>query len=225
MGHLLEEAVESFRRQTYLNKELVILNDCKSQKLECDVIGVRVLNVHHRYQTLGAKFNAMVVMASGDLLMPWEDDDISLPHRIEQAVGKIYGTEYWNPQRSWFWDDRGLHSDHQHGVCHNASVFTPDAWFRSGMYPETSGNQDAEMDRRLRGYCKALNPPLEDTRDWSYLYRWGVSDCHLSGNHHHQRFWDEWGKKPIVEGEFKIRPQWHMPYDKLCLERCKEVAA
>jgi glycosyltransferase involved in cell wall biosynthesis len=36
---LLEEAIESFLRQDYAEKELLVLNDCAGQELVCDAPG------------------------------------------------------------------------------------------------------------------------------------------------------------------------------------------
>jgi cellulose synthase/poly-beta-1,6-N-acetylglucosamine synthase-like glycosyltransferase len=50
--HLLEEAIESFLRQDYPNKELIVLNDCPGQELICDGPGVRVVNVGERFLSI-----------------------------------------------------------------------------------------------------------------------------------------------------------------------------
>jgi hypothetical protein len=41
---LLEEAIESFLRQDYAYKELLVLNDCPGQELICDAPDVFVIN-------------------------------------------------------------------------------------------------------------------------------------------------------------------------------------
>ena len=84
---------------------------------------VRVVNLPDRYRTLGEKYNAMVSLASGSLLAPWEDDDISLPHRLELSRERLGDRDYFNPRRYWFLDDDGLHWDHPMGVGHNLSLF------------------------------------------------------------------------------------------------------
>jgi glycosyltransferase involved in cell wall biosynthesis len=50
--HLLEEAIESFLRQDYANKELIVLNDCPGQELLCDAPGVRVVNAAERFPSI-----------------------------------------------------------------------------------------------------------------------------------------------------------------------------
>lgn len=203
-GRLLAEAVWCFLQQDYPNKELVILNDCAPQRIVCNAPGVVVINLQNRFPTLGEKYNALVRCSSGDLLLPWEDDDLSLPWRIRQSVERIGTNAYWNPQRSWYCNAGVLHSDHAHGVCHNASAFVHSAWWGVGGYPATNGDQDAIFDSRLRRWSVA-EPLGEDTREWSYVYRWGVSPLHLSGAADMNALYAAAGKLPIEAGTFEIR--------------------
>jgi glycosyltransferase involved in cell wall biosynthesis len=238
--HLVEEAVESFLRQDYPNKELVILNDTPGQRLVCHADGVRVVNVDKRIASLGEKRNKLCRLASGDLFAPWDDDDISLPHRLSQAVERLCqcATEhgivhhaspqhhYFNPQRSWWLHGQTLHHDHSHGYCHNASIFTRAAWAAVGGYPAVSGSEDAEMDGLLRR-LGPLPPRLPDQpSEWSYVYRWGVSPCHLSGiaggptTDPHAPHYASIGQRPTVAGEFWMRPHWRDDYTARCVGAC-----
>ena len=84
---------------------------------------MRVVNDPQRFRTLGEKYNALVSLAAGSLLAPWEDDDISLPHRLELSRERLGERDYYNPARYWYLDRHGLHSDHAMGVGHNLSLF------------------------------------------------------------------------------------------------------
>lgn len=230
--HLVEEAVESFLRQDYPadRRELIILNDTPEQFLipPCGTFdgencrlgkdNIRIYNRQERITSLGEKRNALVELAIGDLLLPWDDDDISLPHRISQAVARVGPAHYWNPQRSWFLDARGLHHNHRHGYCHNASVFTGQAWKQVGGYPAVSGSEDADLDRLLKA-LGALPPRLsDDSSEWSYIYRWGVSSRHLSGQaggpigDPHAPHYRQIGQEAIIPGRFALRPHWREDY-------------
>ena len=84
---LLEETIESFHRQDYKEeKELVILNDCAEQILEYNHPEVHIINTPKRFRTIGEKRNACIAMCSGDVIFPWDDDDISLPWRISLSL-------------------------------------------------------------------------------------------------------------------------------------------
>ena len=228
--NLLEEAVESFRRQIipdYIKAELVILNDTPNQILVCDTPNVHVFNRSSRCSSLGEKRNTLVSMSGGDLLLCWDDDDISLPERIAQAVRyHEAGFDYFNPQRSWFIDQYGLHSDHKHGYCHNASAFTRAAWKKVGGYPESSA-EDALLDTKLKSMYGATDP-IEAESQWTYIYRWGVSSTHISGiaggppHDPHEPHYRSIGQQPVVPGVFHIKPRWYNDYVKLTRDHLNE---
>lgn len=218
---LLEEAIESFLRQDRpAESELMILNDCPGQILMSDHPDVRVFNLPKRLPTLGDKFNHLVELARGDLLLPWEDDDISLPGRINQAVAQIGEGDYWKPPQVWYMDGRGLHWRHAVGVRHHASVFTRAAWEHVGGYPSVSGNQDAIMDARLGGHLLPAFPQGLPPDQWQYIYRWGVSSLHLSGCRDTEAAYRIHGTKPHAEGVFALKPHWRRDYVELVRAAC-----
>lgn len=226
--NLLQESVYWFTQQTYPNKELIILNDCPEQRILCNVPNVRVLNVPSRFKTLGEKYNALVEEAKGTIILPWEDDDISLPNRLAQAEEKLReGREYFNPQQSWYEDKGKIHADHKHGVCHNASAFRKDLWKRVGGYDQCIGDQDSKFDLK----CKQLGvvaKPLTCQKEWTYIYRWGVSNAHLSGAKDMKAFYNSIQAKPGIAA---ITPVEYQKYalliasilnNETCTGKCKE---
>ncbi len=213
--HLLEEAIASFLRQDYPNKELIVLNDCPGQELICDEPGVRVVNVAERYPSIGDKQNAAVSLARGELIAPWDDDDISLPWRLSLSVARLGDGDYFNPRSYWFLDNGGLHFDHPVGYANNASLFRRAAFEGVGGYPSVSLGADAALDAAFAGLAHAVDPLRGDkelTRgEWFYIYRWGVSPAHMSGSGV-EDFYREVGKQPIVEGCFHLSPHWRRDY-------------
>jgi hypothetical protein len=178
--HLLQEAVYWWTRQDYAGPtELVILNDHAGQTLTCSVPGVRVVNLTRRLPSLGAKCNALLALAHGTVGMMFEDDDIALPHRVRQSVERLGHFDYWNPRGQWYEDAGVLHTTHAQGVCHNASAFRIDAL--RGRYPVLTRAHDAIVDSWACSNLRCANDPLPLPAEWSYIYRWSVSDYHLSG--------------------------------------------
>lgn len=189
---LLAEAVQSFLVQDYPDRELIVLNDNHTIEIVCDAPGVTVVNETERYPTLGDKYNAMVRLASGDLLAPWEDDDISLPWRLSLSVGRLARrggagryAGYYNPRRYWYWNRGRYHHRHGAGVGHSCSLYTRHAFEAAGGYPPLSGPQDMEMDSRLKRAVGCVGSPedgcgLLDVGLWFYVFRYGVTSCHLS---------------------------------------------
>lgn len=216
--YLLEEAIESFLRQTYPNKELVVINDCPAQELVCDAPGVRVVNAPERFASLGEKHNAAIRLSHGELIAPWDDDDVSLPLRLSLSVERLGDADYFNPRQYWFLDGGGYHFDHSMGYAHNASLFTRTAFEAVGGYPPVSMGEDAVMDGNLRRLRRTVDPAdagVELTKEeWFYVYRWGVSPTHLSGKLvAEDGFWEEIGKLPVQPGRFHLRPHWRRDYD------------
>jgi glycosyltransferase involved in cell wall biosynthesis len=213
--HLLEEAIASFLRQDYPNKELIVLNDCPGQELICDEPGVRVVNVAERFPSLGDKHNAAVGLARGELIAPWDDDDISLPWRLSLSVARIGDGDYFNPRCYWLLDNDGLHFDHPVGYAHNASLFRRAAFEGVGGYPSKSFGADAALDAAFSGLAHVVDPLRGDKElrrsEWFYIYRWGVSPVHMSGSGV-EDFYGEVGKLPVVEGRFHLSPHWRRDY-------------
>jgi glycosyltransferase involved in cell wall biosynthesis len=207
---LVEEAIASFLAQDYPAKELIVLNDTPGQLLRYDHPEVLIVNTPFRCQTLGAKRIFLVGLASGELLCPWDDDDISLPWRLSRSVALLGDADYYNPQRYWFLDPKGLHHDHALGYAFNASIFRKTAWEELGGAPGISVAEDAVMDGKLRTRRLAAPSPLP-LDDWFYIYRWGVSPVHLSGLPG-DTFYGELGTRPIERGEFTLTPHWQDDY-------------
>jgi glycosyltransferase involved in cell wall biosynthesis/Sec-independent protein translocase protein TatA len=213
--HLLEEAIASYLRQDYPNKELIVLNDCPGQELICSEPGVRVVNVAERFPSIGDKHNAAVGLARGELIAPWDDDDISLPWRLSLSVERLGDADYFNPRCYWFLDNDGLHVDHSVGYAHNASLFRRAAFEEVGRYPSVPMGADAVIDAAFSRSAHVVDPLRGDkelTRsEWFYIYRWGVSPVHVSGSTA-ENFYREIGKLPVVEGRFHLSPHWRRDY-------------
>jgi glycosyltransferase involved in cell wall biosynthesis len=212
--YLLEETVESFLRQDYPNKELIIINDHPKQKilLKNPHPEIYIINYFERFSTLGRKYNHAINSALGELICTWEDDDISLPNRLSVSVDYIGNHKYFNP-RSYFFLSGDIFQFDGQGYSHNCSMFTKEAWKEVGGYPEVSGPQDAQMDGRLR----SLNDTIDGRdslkhKEWFYIYRWGVSNLHLSGYHDTQKVYDDYALQATQEGEYVLIPHWEQDY-------------
>jgi Glycosyl transferase family 2 len=214
--YLLEEAIESFLRQTYPNKELIVLNDCPEQELVCDAPGVRVINAPERFPTLGEKRNAAIALARGELLAPWDDDDISLPWRLSLSVERLGTDAYYNPRCFWFLDRSGLHFDHYMATSHAKSLFTRDGFATAGGYPSISLGDDIVLHNALteldRNAGRLRSEPAELARsEWYYIYRWGISPIHTSSRD--ESGYQEIGSRPVQPGRYILRPHWRIDYE------------
>lgn len=221
---LLAEAVEAFRQQTYADRELIIHNDTPGVEYVCHVPGVVVVNHHERMPTLSDKIQAMVDMASGDYMCRWDDDDISLPHRLEYSFLRLMraGTLEWRPINYWYCPE-GHQWEH---VSRPGNTHIMALWHRAlldqlpgGTYPaKMSGWEDQAFNQLAdaTGHTKPVEVPVEDV---TYLYRWGVSNRHLSGHgggpERMQRHYDEIGQAHHEPGRYVIEPGWRADYVQL----------
>lgn len=81
-----------FRKQTYRNKELVIVSDAVTEELQrlVETSGgdIRLVRVDEQL-SLGLLRNISVEQAHGEIVCQWDDDDIYGAHRIERGVGAL----------------------------------------------------------------------------------------------------------------------------------------
>ncbi|CAN5182615.1 hypothetical protein BH09PSE3_BH09PSE3_22920 [soil metagenome] len=85
-------AIECYRRQTWQNRELVIVCDkpdapIKTLVAELADPSIRYVDAHSA--SLGELRNTSVAHARGDLLCQWDDDDLYHPQRIEFMAGAL----------------------------------------------------------------------------------------------------------------------------------------
>lgn len=217
-GHLVEEAVESFLRQDWPRKELILCNDTPGQELVFDHNEVRVFNRTDRFERLALKLRWMIEQASGGLLCRWDDDDISLPWRLSVSVEQLGDALEWHPCNYWYTPASGPQMDVRHGNDHIQAIWRRELLAKiPGGYPDVawSGYEDQAFAGALRsigmhGAATFLRP-----EQMYYLYRWGVSPTHLSGTGGEakmQAFYQQLGQQPIAAGPFEIVPHWRRDY-------------
>ncbi|MBS0208881.1 MAG: glycosyltransferase family 2 protein, partial [Planctomycetes bacterium] len=181
---VLEEAIESFLRQDYTGgKELIVLNDCAQQTLVFDHPDVAVVNVSKRFKTVGEKRNACAALASHDLLLVWDDDDIFLPHRISFSLAHFDAKKgFFKPSKALMLNN-GAVSGPKSNLFHSGSCFTRDLFNRAHGYAHMGSGQDLDLEQafeRLIGRGKNYNSIKPE--EIFYLYRWGgTGSFHLSG--------------------------------------------
>jgi len=218
--HLVEEAVESFLRQDYQNKELIVLNDCPDQLLFCEADGVIVVNAGLRFPTLGDKWNAAVALSHGEIIAPWDDDDISLPWRLSYSVERLGTADYFNPRKYWYLARNRLSADASTGYAHNCSVYTRRAFDEVGGHKPISLGLDRELDKALMANARKVTDPQfrrsepAPLEKWFYIYRWLVSPVHISSKvgTDGQEFYEAIGKRPVIPASYVLQPHWEQDY-------------
>lgn len=179
--HLIGEAVESFLRQDYAGeKELIILNDHTDILLEMEGHPeIILLNHPERFPSIGLKRNAATRMSSGDVIFPWDDDDISLPWRISVTLEKMKNLSYFKPTNLWWWNGNGV--EHKQGaMAHAMGGYSRKLFDLIGGYPDFNSGEDQEFEgliaaRHLHHTDRLLPEEI------FYVYRMiGTDTYHLS---------------------------------------------
>jgi glycosyltransferase involved in cell wall biosynthesis len=214
--HVLEESVESFLRQNYSGeKELIVLNDFAKNILKCDDPQVKIFNVPNHIKPLGKKFNSTVSLCTGDVFMPWEDDDIFLPHRLTYTVNNMQNG-FFHTGLAFFEHQNKLIISGNHFHCNMA--VSKELWKSVGGYSELDNcTLDIELMHRLKKESNYKDHEIKH-EDLFYIYRWGGrGSYHASG----------WGSNPgtmvsnnvenfmsdrDVVGEYTLKPFWKYDY-------------
>lgn len=126
----VERALNCFLAQSYVNKELIIYNtDVESPYTDADCANkmcvvrqgftkhnVMIINnnidrvTKEPYTNVGAIRRDALMFASGDYVVTWDDDDIFLPHFMQQGIDRITqtGLPSFKPEMSFFYSGNNL---------------------------------------------------------------------------------------------------------------------
>ncbi len=218
---LLEEAIQSFLNQDYQGrKELIILNDFHMQTLSFDHPEVLVINLPKKVNTLGEKRNMIAALSSGDVLFPWDDDDICLPFRLSQSVGSLLESkaEYYKPYSAFLWNSDVISSIERYNF-HAQCCYSRDL-FNQIFYKATGAGEDLLFDNRVRDILgKEIRSEIAAHENF-YLYRWaGTSSYHISAMDQEDgesqvlaQSVQSAVRNEIASGVIELIPSWKMDY-------------
>jgi glycosyltransferase involved in cell wall biosynthesis len=216
----LGKMLASFISQTYDDKHLVVINDDKNIKLECDRSDVSVINCNQR-MTIGSKRNLGVAYGNFDIIFPWDDDDIFYPSWMYNHVKQYADPEvkaYRNYAAYIIYADKFA----PHGGGMNSKSYLKTEWYRCGGYnPDLHIGEDTNLHCKLQGFKTEDNP---DERD--FMYGFSTSNYHLSNQHTHidALAFEQLQNIGLVGKSFNIKPDLeeynkYLILDKLYKER------
>ena len=114
----VERAMNCFLAQTYPNKELIIYNTDIENPYSENILpyGIMIVNcatdleTKKPYTNVGAIRRDALKFAGGDLVVTWDDDDLWLPHFMQQAVDRMKqtGLPSFKPEMSFFYSGNYL---------------------------------------------------------------------------------------------------------------------
>ena len=209
---LLNEAIHSFHQQNYKKKELIVVNDCPGQIINYDHPDVVVINVSRRFESLGDKFNFAASFTRADLLCIWDDDDISLPWRLSQAVERLGDHRCWQPEAHWAMNNDVLTYVDMRGQLPAKGIFTHELFDQVGGFLSSSYGIDRDLQSKMLASGSARRQSLS-REECSYIYRF-----HGTGSYHHTGAIDKYekvGELKIAECIFIPEPYWISDYVRL----------
>lgn len=183
----LSEAIQSMLNQTYADFELIILDDCSTDR-SAEVVqtfsDTRI--IYHRNEVnsgLANNLNTGLKLAKGKYIARMDGDDISLPHRLQTQVDfleshpdidlcscamQMFGAD----NQLWIRDrdpeQVKITMMFYSAVLHASSVFRRDVFEKNNLYykQETFPAEDYDLWARAAFFCRMVNLP-----DVMYLYR------------------------------------------------------
>jgi glycosyltransferase involved in cell wall biosynthesis len=214
---LLEEAVESFKRQQWDGpKELIVVNDHPDQELACADDEIVVVNLKRRLRTLGEKRNFSVALARHEYLLTWDDDDIHLPWRIAETMRVLPKEQFFKCSQVWLMIQDRLEAEPRRddAIYHGAAAYSRYVFKQIGGYRCMNGGEDQDFERRIRqnpltNKCwKITSLPVERLY---LIYRRKHGHYHASGCVSLREI-----DPPVRKGKYQLQPHWKKDY-------CNEV--
>ena len=201
----VNESVAMFLAQDYPRKELIILNDCASQRFEGDFQDVRIINRDGRFASLGEKRNECIRLAKGSVIAVWDDDDVYLPWRLSFSWHEMDRLEspFYRPAEFWaYWGGEDIHDNQSvpGWISHSWVMFTKELWARVGGYPSINWGEDAQFFERVHQELRKTFIKFDIAREDRFAIMRGTSQYqHLSING---------GKNPLdtTPGNYRITP-------------------
>jgi len=227
----LEECIESFHRQDYQGeKELIVINDCPDRELIYNHPEVRIVNLKKKYLTLGQKYNdAFFNMAAGDIITPWEDNDIFLPHKISHGINAMQsgGLDYYKMPFAYFWN-YGRIDEISNNLFWCAAFYTKRLLKKlGGCSNQANAAADQSIENRISANSDSFtvdNDPRKKSLAY-YIYRWGGIRTHISGipeSPENMVRFQELNAANMRTGLIELRPHWETDYVELCAKFRRE---
>lgn len=173
--HLLEEAIESFLRQTNsFTYEMVIVNDNPEVDYVFDHPLVKIINHKERFPSIAAKLKWGAEQCKYEYIYRLDDDDLLGPnglYRVGNAITEHSGFEIYRSNSHYFFQDnkfKNLSDNVNNGNIYSKSYLNRITW------PDKSGDEDADITFHHNASIYTINKP-------TMIYRWGMNTFHISG--------------------------------------------
>lgn len=230
--HLLEEVIYSFLNQDYKGqKELIILNDFPKQTLFLDNPEVKIYNLKEKINPLGKKFNETVKLCTGEILFPWEDDDVYLPNKISLSVEKMLSkkNKIFHTKKAFYEVSKGK-------IVNAFDYFKTDLLYHVNMaihkdvfYSLNGYEENDRIDLDLSSMSKFFNSQQYkseniDNKEIFYIYRLDSTKSYhgtwlshsIDGMSKGAEDYIKKIEEKIPLGDYYLNPHWECDYKNIC---------
>jgi glycosyltransferase involved in cell wall biosynthesis len=200
---LLEEAIHSFLRQDYPGaKELIVLNDIEGQTLVYEHPEVQVVNVPRRFHSAAEKHKAAVGLASHDLIFPWPEDDVCLPHRLSFSMVHLAPEAvFFKADKAWLWNGDELGGPEPEEP-HGGGCFRRETFVKLHGYPHT----ETDYAGGFEALCAAEGSGAVQLQAVEPAEVYSIRRGEALNGHE------------IPRGRIQLRPRWERDYGALVRE-------
>jgi len=207
--HLLEEAIESFLRQTNsFECEMVVINDNPEVDYSFNHPLVNIINCKERFPSIAAKLKWGYQQCKYNHIYRLDDDDLLAPdalYIVGNAITEYPGFEIYRSSSHYFFQDnkfKNLSDNINNGNVYAKSYLDRIKW------PDKSGDEDEDITYRHNASIYTIYKP-------TMIYRWGMNTLHISGmgkqtNKAVLERADHFLKEP--SGTIRLDPQFLQPY-------------
>lgn len=206
---VLPEAIESFQRQTYPYRELIILDDANQYPPQS---GDRwhLVPIRHRFEIIGEKHDYAIrnfTNPHSNCIAIWDDDDIHLPNRLEVLAELLKNHDVAVCAKVGFQQSENLidlipaEDNHFHFGAYRLR-----AYYEVGGYKKLAVGEDKDLARRM--FQAGL--PFAKTDEIVQIYRWYSPYTHLA-TAKTQDDYDRRHSTSVARGGL-IKPLWKENY-------------
>jgi glycosyltransferase involved in cell wall biosynthesis len=180
--HLLEEALESFLRQTNENCEMVIINDDESIKYEFDHPRVKVHNVP-KFERFMDKLKFGFDQCQFNHMYRLDDDDLLLKNACDIVLRQTKAKpnmDLYAAAQHWYVGVSQIRENGLGNAVNTGNTFSKNfiEWLDWDKAPEPPGE-----DQWMVYYPDIRNHEFDEV---TMIYRWGVSPAHLTHKPHNK---------------------------------------
>jgi len=183
---IAEEAIQCFLDQRFDGEsELIIVNDYPAQRLVFNHPRVKVFNFNKCFPSVGDSFDWGFHQGTGKYIVPWEDDDLYLPHSLQERFdGIIQNDADYYKRPNAFLLNRGQVQEHSTNLFFCAGIWSRELYLKTTGCDHADGLSDVRLEANLKAACspdRYFIEPATDINRTYYCYFWAGRGSHLSG--------------------------------------------